>query len=388
MTTPARREIAVVTTGRSDYGLLKPVIDALRARRSVRVRILATGMHVSARLGWTIDDIARDGLARLTEPIEVLVDADTPSAVAKSIGLATISFAQVFARSRPDMIVVLGDRVEALGAVTAAMPFNIPVAHIHGGESTEGAIDECVRHAITKMSHLHFASTPRYGARLRQMGEERWRVVVSGAPGLDNIRALDATPAPALARRLGIAIGRETLLVTYHPETLRPADAGRDVDQLLRALARSGRPIVFTAPNADTARDVAGRIARFAAQSPQRVFASNLGQVDYLSLMKIVGAMVGNSSSGLIEAPSFGLPVVNIGDRQRGRIRARNVIDTPPRAGAIERALSRALAPAFRASLRGMRNPYGSGDAAARIAQTLAAVVLDRRLIAKRFVDA
>jgi UDP-hydrolysing UDP-N-acetyl-D-glucosamine 2-epimerase len=284
------------------------------------------------------------------------------------------------------MLVLLGDRYETLAAASAALPFNIPIAHIHGGALTEGATDDAIRHAISKMSHLHFVAARAYAQRLRRLGEERWRITVSGAPGLDAVRRLARMSPAELEGDLGVPIGSATLLVTYHPETLDPDRA--HVAELLAALDRIDAPIVITSPNADPGRGAIQRaIETFVRRGPDRVLVANLGQRRYLSLLAAVGAMVGNSSSGIIEAPSFHLPVVNIGGRQRGRLRARNVIDAPARRGDIERAIRRALSPRWRRSLRGLRNPYGDGSAPRRIAAVLARTPLDGRLLVKRFAD-
>lgn len=378
----------VATTGRADYGLLKPVVRALQRARGVTVRWLVTGAHLQRRLGLTIREIERDGFRPIVDTVTLGAGSDSPEGIATSIGRGVVGAARLFDRKRPDILLVLGDRFETLAMVAAALPFNIVVAHVHGGERTEGVIDEAIRHAITKMSHLHFVSNRDHARRVRQMGEEGWRITVSGAPGLDAIRGVRPTSAAALTRRLGVEVGRRTLLVTYHPETLRLERALPNFQAVLDALDRIDASVVFTIPNADTGRSrLHAALAAAVAGHPDRIVVNSLGRQDYFSLLTHVGAMVGNSSSGLIEAPSFGLPVVNIGDRQRGRTRARNVIDVEPTARAVEAAIRRALRPAFRRSLRRLRNPYGNGGAGARIARRLAAVPIDDRLIVKTFVD-
>jgi UDP-hydrolysing UDP-N-acetyl-D-glucosamine 2-epimerase len=271
----------------------------------------------------------------------------------------------------------------------STLPFNIPVAHIHGGETTEGAVDEVIRHAISKISHLHFVAAVPFADRLRQMGEESWRVVVSGAPALDVLAGFRPTSISLLERRLGVPMNRRTLLVTFHPETRGPSETMGHVEVLLQALQDIDAPIVFTAPNSDPAnRSIARRLVQFAAGRSNRVFVANLGQQDYFSAMYYAGAMVGNSSSGIIEAPSFKLPVVNIGDRQRGRLRARNVVDVPAVTSAsIKHAIRTALSGRFRRSLNGLKNPYGRRHAGRTIARRLAVVPLNQRLLVKMFVD-
>jgi len=381
------REIGIVTTGRSDYGLLKPVIQALLNERGVRPRIYATGMHLSKAFGYTVREIERDGFKDLIVKLPILKGGDDPVAVASSISRATARFSAEFNRRLPDLLVVLGDRFETLGAVAATLPFNIPVAHIHGGETTEGAVDEVIRHAISKMSHLHFVAAEPFAARLRQMGEEPWRVIVSGAPALDTLAEFEPTPLDLLERRIGVQITRDTLLVTYHPETRRASDTARDVGALLEALDRFPAGMIFTAPNADPQNSIVRRrISEFAALARNRTIVASLGQQDYFSVMHYVGAMVGNSSSGIIEAPSFRLPVVNIGDRQRNRLRAQNVIDVPAGAsGPIIIGIRKALSRPFRSRLNGLKNPYERKGAARTIARRLAAVPIARRLLVKPF---
>jgi UDP-hydrolysing UDP-N-acetyl-D-glucosamine 2-epimerase len=296
----------------------------------------------------------------------------------------------VYDRLRPDILVVLGDRFEILSAVASALPFRIPVAHIHGGEATEGLIDEQIRHAVTKMSHLHFPATEPYRQRILQMGEPSSNVFCFGAPGLDNIRRLPLLTRDVLFKELGLPEeARDLGVVTYHPVTLEKDSAQDHISNLLDALQPFSEVFwVFTLPNPDTgSRSIAQRIEHFVATHPDmaKLFAS-LGSINYLSLLRCASLMVGNSSSGLIEAPSFALPVVNIGDRQRGRVRAQNIVDVEsPKSQAIRQAINRVLSPAFRASLRGMENPYGDGSASDRIVAILKTVELNEGLIKKSF---
>lgn len=380
------RTVAVLTTGRSDYGLIRPVIRALHATPGIRARLLITGTHVAADTGDITREITADALDRDAIRVNMECRGDSPRDAATAMGLGLQRAAAVFERERPDILVVLGDRFETLAIVAATVPFGIPVAHIHGGEITQGHMDDLTRHAITKMSHVHFVSNVAHADRVRQMGEERWRVVVSGAPGLDELRDFRPLGADTIAQRIGMAVDADTILLTYHPEAGSAKDAERHVREVMKALDALDRPVIMTAPNADPGRNrIRAAIAR-AADAPQRVLVESLGHELYFSVMAHAGVMVGNSSSGLIEAPSFQLPVVNVGDRQRGRLRARNVIDVAPRAAAVAAAIRRASSPGFRKSLRGLRNPYGSGRASQRIAAMLAQVPLER-LSRKRFVD-
>ena len=381
------RTIGVVTVARSDYGIYRPVLRALAAREDVQLQLYVGGMHLLERFGWTVEEIERDGYP-IAERVDFLLPDDSPQAVAESIGRGVIGFAEAFARSGPDMLVVLGDRFEMLAAVAAAVPLGVPIAHIHGGELTEGAIDDSIRHAITKLSHLHFVSTEQYAARVRRLGEENWRVVVSGAPALDALADFRPLRAEELRERFGVSPDERTLLVTFHPETLEPDRTEAHAAEVLAAVRGSGLGAVFTYPNADLGHLHIAAVFEEAAASDERYrMIRSFGSEAYFSVLSRVGAMVGNSSSGIIEAPSFRLPVVNVGSRQHGRTRAANVIDVEPERTAIASAIDRAIDPGFRRSLDGLVNPYGDGHAAARIVEVLTTVPIDERLLRKRFED-
>jgi UDP-N-acetylglucosamine 2-epimerase (non-hydrolysing)/GDP/UDP-N,N'-diacetylbacillosamine 2-epimerase (hydrolysing) len=381
------RSIGVVTVARSDYGLYRPALRRIEAEPDLNLRLYVTGMHLSPEFGDTIKEIEADGFS-IAERIEMLVSSDTPEGVAKSVGLGTIGFAQAFGRERPDLLVLLGDRFEMLAAASAALPFAMPLAHIHGGETTQGAIDEAIRHSLTKMSHLHFVATETYARRVWQLGEEPWRITVSGAPGLDNLGDISLLDPAEIEAKFGLRLTPETLLVTYHPVTLEYEQTEWQMQELLAALEEVHRPIIFTYPNADTrGRSLIALIEAFTAQHPQAQAVAHLGTQGYFSLMRHVAAMVGNSSSGLIEAGAFELPTVNIGNRQLGRVRGANVIDVGYGRSEIIAGIRRAVSPEFRASLRGMRNPYGDGHAAERIVNRLKSAPLDERLLLKRFYD-
>ncbi len=365
--------IGVVTTSRADYGIYRPLLQELDARDDVELLLYVTGMHLADTFGHTVREIEAEGFA-IHERIESLLGSDSPQSVAKTIGLGTTGFAQSFARRVPDVLVVLGDRFEMLAAAIAALPFRVPVAHIHGGETTEGAIDESTRHAMTKLSHVHFASTPEYAARIVQMGEDPARVFAFGAPSLDNLLRLEVATRDELEADLGLEdlANDPPLLVTFHPVTLEHEDTRAHVGALIEALGSWEGPIVITQSNADTA----GHLVReamdaFTAAHARAIAVDHLGTRRYFGLMRHAAAMVGNSSSGIIEAASFELPVVNIGARQRGRAQNPNTIDTPPEAEAIRAAIARATSQEFRASLAGVPNIYGVGDASTKIADAL-----------------
>ena len=381
------RTIAVVTSSRADYGIYLPVLQAIHDASDVQFTLLVTGMHLSPEFGLTVQKIEADGFP-IGERIEMLLSSDTPQGIARSMGLGVAGFAQSYARSHPDLLLVLGDRFEMHAAVLAALPFTIPVAHIHGGEVTQGAIDDALRHSMTKLSHLHFVSTQEYAQRVIQLGEEPWRVHISGAPSLDNLHTIQLLDRTAFAERYGITLAQDFLLVTYHPVTLEYDQAAWQIDQLLSALEQSQYPTLFTMTNADTAgRLINQRIQTYVATHPNALWVDNLGVQGYFSAMALARAMVGNSSSGIIEAASFKLPVVNIGNRQRGRVRGPNVIDVVSTSDAISAAIAQACSSSFRASLQVCSNPYGDGKAAERIVAVLREVPLDARLIQKQFYD-
>jgi UDP-N-acetylglucosamine 2-epimerase (non-hydrolysing)/GDP/UDP-N,N'-diacetylbacillosamine 2-epimerase (hydrolysing) len=379
------RTIGVVTVSRSDYGHYLPVLRKIQADPDLNLHLIAGGMHLSPEYGMTAEEIEKDGF-KIDERIEFLLSSDTPQGIAKSMGLGTIGFAQAYSRNCPDILLVLGDRFEMHAAAVAALPFKIPIAHIHGGEITEGAFDDALRHSMTKLSHFHFVATEEYRGRVIQMGEEPWRVILSGAPGLDNIHTVDIYQPHELEAEFGLCVKSPPLLVTFHPVTLEYEDTEWHLRELFSALSDCEMPIIVTQPNADTeGRTAALMMREFALGHSQVQFVENLGTRGYFSLMSYAAAMVGNSSSGLIEAPSFGLPVVNIGNRQSGRIKARNVIDVDYGRNAILSGIESAINPKFRENLQTLTNPYGDGHSAERIVLELKKVKLGEVLLKKRF---
>jgi len=382
------RTIGVVTVARSDYGIYLPLLCKIRADPDLQLHLVVGGMHLSPEFGLTVEAIEADGF-EIAERVEMLLSSDTPEGIAKSMGLGTIGFAQAYARFRPDILVVLGDRFEMHAAAIAALPFKIPVAHIHGGEVTQGAIDDALRHSMTKLSHMHFVSTQEYARRVIQLGEEPWRVIVSGAPSLDNLHTIKLLEREELAATFGLRLDDVPfLLVTFHPVTLEYEETEWQVNELLAALELCELPVVFTMPNADTSgRTIARMIKEYIATHSSAQAVDNLGIQGYFSMMAVAAAMVGNSSSGIIEAASFELPVVNVGSRQQGRVRGANVIDVDYEQTSVLAGLRRALDPQFCAKLRGIRNPYGSGEASEKIVKVLKRVRLDDELVIKRFHD-
>ena len=383
------RAIAVVTAGRSDFGIYRSLLDTISADSEMGLHLIATGTHLSPEFGATVTMIEREGFA-LAERIEMLLSSDSPEGIAKSMALGVLGFGQLFGRWRPDLLVALGDRFEMAAAVLAALPFKIPVAHIHGGELTEGAIDDALRHSMTKLSHLHFVTTDEYARRVLQLGEEPWRVTVCGAPALDRLDRGDWMSREDLEAEFGLSLERRPLLVTFHPATLEYEQAEAQTAELLAALEASGLPIVFTAPNADTAgRKVRTAIRAFVEAHADAGFVENFGQRGYFSMMQCALAMVGNSSSGIIEAASFALPVVNIGSRQAGRVCGGNVLHASGARDEILATIRQAVAEPFRSSLKGLPNVYRAGNrsAASIIAERLKNVPLNGALLTKRFND-
>ncbi len=381
------RTIGVVTTTRADYGIYLPVLRALQEDPELRPLLYVSGMHLSPEFGFTVNAIKDDGF-EIVESIEMLLSADSPEGVAKSMGIGTMGFAQAFARLRPDILLVLGDRFEMHAAVVASLPFKIPVAHLHGGELTEGLIDDPIRHSITKMSHLHFPTTKQYAQRIKQMGEEAWRVNVCGAPGLDHLSSFIATPREQLAADFALDLSSDFLVVTFHPVTLEYEQTESHFEALIGALKELPLNVVMTYPNADTqGRLLIEKIKDLVARDRQFQATVNLGTQGYFSLMSYACAMVGNSSSGIIEAASFKLPVVNIGNRQRGRTHGVNVIHVPCRKDAIQAGIKEALGAEMAAKLTTLQNPYDQGGAAQKIVDSLKRVVLEDRLILKKFHD-
>ncbi len=381
------RKICVVTGSRAEYGLLRGVMDGIRKSPDMTLQVIATGMHLSPQFGLTYRDIEADGFT-IDRRIEVLLGSDTPVGLSKSMGLGLIAFGEALQQLEPDLMVVLGDRFEILPAVTAALVSRIPVAHLHGGESTEGAFDEAIRHAITKMSHLHFVAAEAYRRRVIQLGEDPDRVFLVGGLGVDNIKGLMLLDRDALEASLEFEFGRKNLLVSFHPATLEEPEPPEQMAELLAALeALPDTHLIFTMPNADSGgHAIAQMVTDFVARHPNARAYTSLGQVRYLSCIQHVDGVVGNSSSGLTEVPTFRKGTVNIGTRQRGRLKAASVIDCVAERGAISEALRHLYSDAFQAQLKSVQNPYGDGGAAESVVSVLKDVSLDS-LLKKSFRD-
>jgi UDP-hydrolysing UDP-N-acetyl-D-glucosamine 2-epimerase len=382
------RQIAVVTGTRAEYGLLRALLKEITRTSTLALRLMVTGAHLSPRFGSTYREIKADGFP-IADRIDLELDGDSPVEIARAVARSVVGFADAFTRNRPDLLVLLGDRYEILGAAQAALLAGIPIAHIHGGELTEGAIDDAIRHCLTKMSHFHFTAAEPYRRRVIQLGEQPERVFNVGAPGNDDLLDTTLPSVEELESGLHLDLKAGYFVVTYHPVTLEQGDQATPLAQLQEALdAFAPIKVIITGVNADPGnRVLAESLATYARKHPQRVrLETSLGRRRYLAAVKHSLAVIGNSSSGVIEAPGFGVPSVNIGDRQRGRLRARSVIDCPPERDAIVAAIKQALSPQFRAGLVGMVSPYGKGGAAKEIVRILCDIPLDRAL-AKTFYD-
>lgn len=382
------RKICVVTGSRAEYGLLYWLLKEIQTDPDLELQLVTTGMHLSPEFGLTWQQIANDGFT-ITRKVEMLLSSDTPVGISKSMGLGLIGFADALADLKPDLLVVLGDRFEIFAVVQAAMNQRLPIAHIHGGELTEGAVDDAIRHAITKMAHLHFTSTEIYRQRVIQLGEQPDRVFNVGAPGLDNIYRLPLLDKEQLEQALDFKFGKRNVLVTFHPVTLEAATATEQFAQLLLALdAFDDVHVIFTHANADAdGRVIAGMIENYRQRHSNRVASFvSMGSQRYLSTLRLVDAIVGNSSSGILEAPAFNVVTVNIGDRQRGRICADSVLHCLPDADAIRDALLKVFSGSLVKSLTHLENPYGQGGASLKIKDLLKQRSLDG-LLKKQFCD-
>jgi UDP-N-acetylglucosamine 2-epimerase (non-hydrolysing)/GDP/UDP-N,N'-diacetylbacillosamine 2-epimerase (hydrolysing) len=380
-----KRKICILTGTRADYGLLYWLMKEVQDDPDLELQIIATGMHLVPEFGLTVKVIETDGFV-INARVEMLLASDTAVGITKSIGLGVIGFAEALANLQPDLLVLLGDRFEVLAAAQAALIARSPVAHLFGGDTTEGAFDEAIRHCITKMAHLHFVSNEQSAARVRQLGENPAHVYNFGSTGIDQIKRLDLLGREEIEQQTGYLFQKKNLLVTFHPATLETESPESQFQALLDALVRLGSDVgvIFTYPNADPAgRSLIPMIDHFVHTHPHAKAFASLGQLRYLSVMAQVDAVVGNSSSGLYEAPSFKIPTVNIGDRQRGRLQAASVVNCAPVVGAIARAINAA----FGLDCSAVVNPFGDGASAQKIKSVLKSMPLDASLLKKHFFE-
>ena len=384
------KRIGIMTGTRAEYGLLKSLMQEINKDNDLELYLIVSGMHLSPEFGMTYQEIEEDGF-EINAKVEMLLSSDSPAGISKSIGLGVIGFADEFQRADLDMLILLGDRYEALSAAISAMVMRIPIAHLHGGELTEGAIDEGIRHSITKMSYLHFTSTEQYRNRVIQLGENPERVFYVGALGVENIKKINLMTKEELERLIHFEIDENTVIVTYHPVTLENNTVEEQFLNLLEVLDRNPKiRMIFTKANADTnGRIVNELIDKYAAQNSERACAfMSLGQKRYLSALKYCRIVIGNSSSGIIEAPSFGKPIINIGDRQKGRICADSVINCGYTQQEIQQAMETALTEEFENKARNCRNPYEKENTAANIISVIKDYLLNDKIkLKKGFYD-
>lgn len=379
------RNICFVTGSRADFGLIIWPMRAVRETRGLKLQLIATGMHLSPEFGYTIDNIREEGFD-VDETVEALLSSDSGVGVSKSVGLGIIGFADAFARLKPDLVVVLGDRYETFAAAQAAMFMRLPMAHMFGGDVTEGAIDEAIRHAITKMSHLHFATNADSARRLTRLGEDPARVFTVGSPGIDSIKRLKLMERETIGREIGMKLGKRNVLVTFHPVTVETDQSIGALDELFASLAALDPEfsVFFTLANADAeGRALNERIKAFVRDRPNAIAVASLGQLRYISLMNQVDVVIGNSSSGIYEAPSLHVPTVDIGDRQKGRERAASVFHAAP----DRRSISKAIADALARGRQPTVNPYGDGETSRRVADKIASIPDFKALLKKGFYD-
>ncbi|QCT99157.1 UDP-N-acetylglucosamine 2-epimerase (hydrolyzing) [Campylobacter hyointestinalis subsp. hyointestinalis] len=381
------KKIMIVTGTRAEYGLLYWLMKEMKSDADLELQVIATGMHLSPEFGLTYKEIKKD--FKIDKKIEMLVSSDSAVGVSKSMGLAMIGFAEAYNELKPDVILILGDRYEIFCAASSAMIARIPIVHLHGGEATEGLIDEAIRHSITKMSHLHFVATDEYARRVIQLGEEPNRVFNVGGMGIENIKRLNLLSRSEFEQSINFKLNKKNILVTFHPVTLEKGAAKEQFKELLNALDElKDTNIIFTKANADMGGKIINQmIDKYSSKnSGKAVSFASLGTLRYLSALKHVDMVVGNSSSGLAEAPSFKIATINIGDRQKGRIKADSIIDCEPNKLSIQKAINKAYTKEFKSVLENTINPYGDGNASIKIIEVLKKVNLDN-ILKKKFWD-
>ena len=383
----SRRKVCVITGTRAEYGLLYWLLKEIQNDKELELQLIVTGMHLSPEFGLTYKEIEKE--FKINKKIEMLLSSDTPVGISKSMGLAQISFAEAYAELKPDILIVLGDRYEIFSCVSAAMIAQIPIAHLHGGETTEGAFDESIRHSITKMSHLHFTAADEYKNRVIQLGENPSRVFNVGGLGIENIKRLKLLTKEEFEKSIDFKLNKKNILVTFHPVTLESSTAQEQFQELLNAVDElKDTNIIFTKANSDTdGRVINQMIDEYVVKNAHKSIGfTSLGQLRYLSALQYVDAMVGNSSSGLTEAPSFRIATINIGDRQKGRIKASSVIDCEPNKDSILKSFEKLYSKEFQETLKTTINPYGNGCASKKIVEILKSVDL-KNILKKSFYD-
>lgn len=382
-----KRKICVVTGTRAEYGLLVPLMHEINNDEDLQLQIIATGTHLSPEFGLTYKEIEKE--FKIDKKIEMVLSSDTSIGVSKSMGLAQISFSEAYENLKPDIVVVLGDRYEIFSAASVAMICRIPIAHLSGGELTAGAIDDSIRHCITKMSHIHFVATEEYKNRVIQLGEDPKMVFNFGEAGLDNILNLKLLDKEEFEKSIGFKLNKKNILFTYHPTTLDDNNKiSEDIDTILGFLSQlTDTNIIFTKANSDTGgRIINAKLEQFVSQHANSMLFSSLGRLRYLSALQFVDAVVGNTSSGIVEAPSFKIGSINIGDRQDGRVKAKSVIDCLPTKESLSNAFEKLYSDQFQSELKNITNPYYCEQASSKIKNVLKSIHLDN-IIYKKFRD-
>lgn len=385
-----KKNICIVTGTRAEYGLLCPLIKKINEDDKLNLQLVVTGMHLSPEFGLTYKQVEEDGY-KIDEKVEILLSSDTSIGISKSMGLAIISFSEVFDRLKPDMVVVLGDRYEIFSAVSVASISRIPVCHLHGGETTEGAFDENLRHSITKMSYLHFTSTEEYRKRVIQLGESPDRVFNVGAIGIENIKKMNLLSKEELERSINFKLDKKYAIVTFHPVTLENNTAKNQFKELLLVLDKiKDLKVIFTKANSDTdGRIINNMIDEFVLTNKERFISfTSMGSLRYLSAIKYSDVVIGNSSSGIVEVPSFNKPTINIGDRQKGRIQAKSIINCDPIKKEIENAIEKALSKEFLENIKDVKNPYGDGNVSDKVIEKIKYFLENDKInLKKKFYD-
>lgn len=380
------RKIAVVTGTRAEYGIIKNILKKIKESDCLELNLIVTGTHLSKMYGNTVDEIIRDGFY-INEKIPIILESASEDRMAIEMGTLMIKLSSILKKMKPDILLILGDRYEIFAAASTAITMNIPIAHISGGEITEGAIDEQIRHAITKMSHIHFPGAECYKNNIIKMGEESWRVFNFGDPGIDNIKKMKMLTKEELMHSLGVEVDKNTLLVTYHPVTLEKESLKYQINNLIDALYKLDKKTIITYPNADNGGGyIIEKLKEFSNRSCKVKLVKNLGSLKYLSTMKLCGAIIGNSSSGIVEAPYLKVPTVNIGNRQKGRLMSESIINCSNKSEDIVNAVNYALSNEYQLKVKEITGLYGAGDTSEKIVEILETIEINEKLLKKKFV--
>jgi GDP/UDP-N,N'-diacetylbacillosamine 2-epimerase (hydrolysing) len=380
------RKVAVVTGTRAEYGLLKNIIRKINDDLELELQLIVTGTHLSTEYGYTIEEICKDGF-EIKDEIDILLESNNKQGVAKSMGLAMLGIAQSFSRLKPELLLILGDRYEIFASAAVAMAMNIPIAHISGGEITEGAMDDQIRHSITKMAHIHFPGAGIYRKNIIKMGEEEWRVFNVGDPGIENIKNMNFLTKNEIQEDLGVEVDRDTLLVTFHPVTLEIEQLPYQIENLIHALEEVNKKMIITFPNSDNGgKYIINELKKFKAKNNKVYLYENLGVRRYLSVLRLCGAVIGNSSSAIVEAPALKIPVVNIGNRQKGRLMADNIVQCNYSSVEIVNSINLVLNEEFSQKVKSIKSLYGEGNTSKEIVSIIKEIDIDEKLMKKKLI--